>query len=114
VISNTPTGTSCGTSTPPGLTHEEWWLRIKLARLSGQRPLPLFSPAGARFFYSLPDALLRLLHYVDQRCSGTIAMAEVVTADEQARRHYLVNSLMEEAIRSSQLEGATTSRRVAN
>ncbi len=40
-------------------------------------------------------------------------MAEVVTADDQARQHYLVNSLMEEAIRSSQLEGATTSRRVA-
>ena len=40
-------------------------------------------------------------------------MEEVVTADEQARQHYLVNSLMEEAIRSSQLEGATTSRRVA-
>ena len=40
-------------------------------------------------------------------------MPEVVTADDQARQHYLVNSLMEEAIRSSQLEGATTSVRVA-
>lgn len=50
---------------------------------------------------------------MDQQCSGQIAMAEVVTADEQARQHYLVSSLMEEAIRSSQLEGATTSRRVA-
>jgi Fic family protein len=36
-----------------------------------------------------------------------------VTTDRQARSRYLVNSLMEEAIRSSQLEGATTSRRVA-
>jgi len=40
-------------------------------------------------------------------------MSEVVTTDADARQHYLVNSLMEEAIRSSQLEGATTSRRVA-
>lgn len=40
-------------------------------------------------------------------------MGEVVTTDEQARHHYLVSSLMEEAIRSSQLEGAATSRRVA-
>lgn len=40
-------------------------------------------------------------------------MSEVVTADARARQHYLVNSLMEEAIRSSQLEGATTTRRVA-
>jgi len=50
---------------------------------------------------------------VDQRCSGEIAMPSVVTDDDQARQHYLVNSLMEEAIRSSQLEGATTSRKVA-
>ncbi|HST55044.1 MAG TPA: Fic family protein [Solirubrobacteraceae bacterium] len=50
---------------------------------------------------------------MDQRCSGEIATAEVVTADHQAQQHYLVNSLMEEAIRSSQLEGATTSRRMA-
>ena len=40
-------------------------------------------------------------------------MEEVVTSDHQARQRFLVNSLMEEAIRSSQLEGATTSRRVA-
>src|SRR5580658_9702561 len=40
-------------------------------------------------------------------------MSEVVTADAQARERYLVNSLMEEAIRSSQLEGATTTRRIA-
>jgi Fic family protein len=40
-------------------------------------------------------------------------MSEVVTADAQVRRQYLVNSLMEEAIRSSQLEGATTTRHVA-
>jgi Fic family protein len=57
--------------------------------------------------------VLRSLHYVDQRCSGEIATPAVVTTDEQARQHYLVNSLMEEAIRSSQLEGATTSRNVA-
>lgn len=36
-----------------------------------------------------------------------------MTADDQARQHWLVNSLMEEAIRSSQLEGASTSRAVA-
>lgn len=40
-------------------------------------------------------------------------MDEVVTSDRQAGQRFLVNSLMEEAIRSSQLEGATTTRRVA-
>jgi Fic family protein len=100
--------------TPPGgMTSEEWWWKLKVARHSSMRRLPLQDPEGDRFWYALPDQLLRSLHRVDQQCSGQIAMAEVVTADEQARQHYLVNSLMEEAIRSSQLEGATTSRRVA-
>jgi Fic family protein len=40
-------------------------------------------------------------------------MDEVVTSERRAGQRFLVNSLMEEAIRSSQLEGATTSRRVA-
>jgi Fic family protein len=98
---------------PDGFTHEEWWLSIKWARNPLSRPLPLTDPSGHLFTFGMPDIVLQLLHFVDQRCSGEIAMPEVVTADEQARQHYLVNSLMEEAIRSSQLEGATTSRAVA-
>lgn len=99
---------------PPGdLTREEWWLAIKWSRLPNLRPLPLTDANGDHLSYSQTDAVLRQLRYVDQRCSGEIAMPEVVTRDDQARHHYLVNSLMEEAIRSSQLEGATTSRRVA-
>lgn len=98
---------------PADLTHKEWWLLIKLARRQAARELPLIDPEGKRFTYSTPDLVVRRLHYVDQRCSGELAMPEVVTTDAEARQHYLVNSLMEEAIRSSQLEGATTSRRVA-
>ena len=100
--------------TPPDdLTHEEWWLGVKLGRRSLLRKLPLTDAEGRPFEYSSPDIVTRLLHRVDRTCSGSIAMPEIVTADDQARHHYLVNSLMEEAIRSSQLEGATTSRRVA-
>jgi Fic family protein len=100
--------------TPPsGLTHEEWWFMIKVRREPLLRPIPLTDSEGRQFVYSVPDLVARRLHYVDQHCAGEVAMQEVVTADAQARQHYLVNSLMEEAIRSSQLEGATTSRRVA-
>jgi Fic family protein len=99
---------------PPGdLSSEEWWLRLKLGRGPLLIELPLRDPQGKPFTYGTPSGVQRLLRYVDQHCSGEIAMAEVVTTDEQARHHYLVNSLMEEAIRSSQLEGATTSRQVA-
>jgi Fic family protein len=98
---------------PVGVDAEAWWLRIKMGRSGGLRPLPLTDPNGRHFTYGLPDLVLRGLRHVDQRCSGEVAMEEVVTSDRQARQRYLVNSLMEEAIRSSQLEGATTSRRVA-
>ena len=98
---------------PDGLSSEEWWWAIKLSRGPLLRRIPLTDPDGAPFVFATPDEVLRLLHVVDQRCSGEIAMPEVVTHDEQSRRHYLVNSLMEEAIRSSQLEGAATSRQEA-
>lgn len=100
---------------PPGdLAAEEWWWWIKkIERRPNMRQLPLLDKNGTPFEYNLPDTLLRSLHHVDQRCGGEVAMEEVVTSDRQAGERYLVNSLMEEAIRSSQLEGATTSRRVA-
>jgi Fic family protein len=98
---------------PDGLSSEEWWLGIKAKRAAEMRPLPLRGIDGKQFSYGLPDLVLEHLHHIDQRCSGEIAMDEVVTSEQQAGRRFLVNSLMEEAIRSSQLEGATTSRRVA-
>lgn len=99
---------------PDGLTPEEWWWKIKaFERDPTMRKLGLLSKNGDPFEYGLPDLLLRSLHHVDQECSGRVAMDEVVTSDRQASQRFLVNSLMEEAIRSSQLEGATTSRVVA-
>ena len=98
---------------PSGLSSEEWWLGIKTGRLAEARFLPLRDTEGTQFRFGLPDLVLRRLHRIDQRASGEVAMAEVVTSEKQAGQRFLVNSLMEEAIRSSQLEGATTSRRVA-
>lgn len=99
---------------PPGdLSSEEWWLGLKTRRAAEARALPWGDKEGTQFRYGLPDMLLKRLHRVDQRASGEVAMDEVVTSEKQAGQRFLVNSLMEEAIRSSQLEGATTSRRVA-
>jgi Fic family protein len=98
---------------PEGLTSEQWWLQVKTAREADLRPLPLTDPGGSPFHYGLLDSMLRRLHCIDQRCSGEVGMDEVVISEKRAGRRFLVNSLMEEAIRSSQLEGATTSRVVA-
>lgn len=98
---------------PDGMTTDEWWLKIKWARQARRRALPLVNSDWQSFGYGLTDPMLRGLHRIDQRCAGEIAMDEVVTSERRAGQRFLVNSLMEEAIRSSQLEGATTSRRIA-
>lgn len=100
--------------TPPeGLTHREWWFSLKLGRRATTRTLPMVTTTGHQLHFGLPGRAQRLLHFIDQHCAGEIASDAVVTSDGAARRRYLVNSLMEEAIRSSQLEGATTSRLAA-
>ena len=99
--------------TPPnGLTHSQWWLALKLARRSMQRTLPLTDTNGKPFTYTLPDAVLRGTDEIGRRASGEIATSEQVT-NATTRDRYVVSSLIEEAITSSQLEGATTSRQVA-
>lgn len=98
---------------PRGFSDREWWLRLKLGRIADMRLLPLTGPDGLEFTYCLPDQVLRHLHHIDQRVAGAVGMDEVVTSDRQAGRRFLVNARMEEAIRSSQLEGAATSRQVA-
>ncbi|WP_206063126.1 Fic family protein [Nocardioides sp. HDW12B] len=100
--------------TPPeGLTHEEWWFGLKMARRSAQRDLAsLLAIDGTPFHFNLPDQLLRLIDEINRSASGNISIGEEVT-NPGTRDRYVVTSLIEEAITSSQLEGAATSRRVA-
>jgi Fic family protein len=99
--------------TPPeGLTSEQWWLGILFARQPAARTLPLRSLGGTQFHYTLPDPVLELLHWIDQHASGEVMVSETIR-DAGDRRRYLVNSLIEEAITSSQLEGASATRQVA-
>ncbi|MEK6609451.1 MAG: Fic family protein [Gemmatimonadota bacterium] len=97
---------------PRDLTVDEWWFGVKFARQPLYHELPLRDTAGAPFRYAVVDPALRMLHHVDKNASGAIRVDEVVT-NPGTRDTYLVKSLMEEAITSSQLEGASTTRAVA-
>ncbi|HSU14513.1 Fic family protein [Longimicrobium sp.] len=97
---------------PSNLSLEEWWFGVKLARSIALKPIPLRDKAGRPFKYMLPDSVLRLLHIIDQNASGGIQLAEEVT-NPGTRDRYIVNSLIEESITSSQLEGASTTAEVA-
>lgn len=98
---------------PDGLTsHEEWWYLTKFRRSSAFRKLPLKTNSDDNFVYWIPDPLQQKLHEVDQQASGRVQIAAEVT-NPATRDRYLVNSLIEEAITSSQLEGASTTHKVA-
>ena len=97
---------------PDGLTHEQWWLGIKFSRNSQYRQLPLRDTRGRPFVYMLPDQVQEALHRIDSQARGWVGIAEHVTGPE-TRDRFIVNSLIEEAITSSQLEGASTTRVVA-
>jgi len=97
---------------PEGLSHEEWWLGIKIARNSIRRPLPLNDAGGHEFSFTVPDPAQEMLVKIDKGAAGDIGVEELVVTGETQRR-YLVSSLIEEAITSSQLEGASTTHRVA-
>ena len=97
---------------PKGISNEEWWLAIKFARGSVRHELPLADKNGRPFSFSDSGYLHRMLHQVDRDAGGRIELP-VDVANPQSRNRYLVNSLIEEAITSSQLEGAATTQRVA-
>jgi Fic family protein len=103
--------------TPPaGLTHELWWLNIKLARTALAQVLPLADRGGEAFQFAMPEPMFRALHFIDRDAAGQILMdAPVASPQSEAKLgdRYLVSSMIEESITSSQLEGASTTRRVA-
>jgi len=84
------------------------WALMKLLRRTQARQI-VFS--GRQFPYALNDSCWQMLHHLDKTAAGNLAsVLDMVGHD---RERYIVNSLMEEAIASSQLEGAATTRRVA-
>lgn len=100
--------------TPPdGFTNEEWWMAIKFKRNSSRHELPLMDAVGTSFSFSDTGDLYRRLHQIDRDASGRIEVPHDDIVNGGHRERYLMSSLIEEAITSSQLEGAATTRRVA-
>lgn len=98
-------------SAPEGLTHQEWWAAVTLSRVSGFQQLPLLDKQGAPFVFATPSPVAIDLHHIDRDAAGQIRAAETPLKEDSQR--YLIGSLIEEAITSSQLEGASTTRKVA-
>lgn len=99
--------------TPPDdLTSEQWWFGIKLARNSLKRVLPMLDKLSNPSTVVLSDSIQRKLFLVARDAAGALRGQESAQSDS-LRERYLVRSLMEEAMTSSQLEGAATTTQVA-
>ncbi|GAB7015777.1 Fic family protein [Methanogenium cariaci] len=83
------------------------WAVMKMLRAMRYEAVP-FPPLSLK--YSTTPEISRSLHIFDQYLSGTLRVHNKTIRLEQS---YIINSLMEESIASSILEGAATTRNVA-
>jgi len=97
---------------PEGITPELAWAYVKFSRQSKIRKTPLLDKNDLPFGYWIPDTFLESISYIDQHAGGEI-LVDDAGIHKSERRKYVVNSLMEEAIASSLLEGAATTRKKA-
>ena len=97
---------------PAGFTHEEWWQGLRFGRNAQLRSIGLKDKQGHPFSFGQPDSLTELLHHIDRGLGAVLGLPEVIEQPAM-RDRYVVNTLIQESITSSQLEGAATTREVA-
>lgn len=85
---------------------------MKLSRTSLYKTLPLKDISGNPPWVGTPDIVLRELHWLDRYTDGNIQSSDAITST-QTRNTCLIRSLVEQAINSSQIEGASTTRHEA-
>ncbi len=92
---------------PDGISVNDLWSAIKFSRLSQSRVIS----KKYRLTLFITNRMQKQCHYFDMNFGGTWGNSSVIPNED--RTQYLISSLMEEAISSSQMEGASTTRKIA-
>ncbi len=97
--------------------HEILWFYMKMfMRSSGKQVKHVVDISGKSFVFSLTDTILKKLHFIDRHLSDNLVFKHA-GVDEDQKGEWLkkrvISSLIEEAITSSQIEGAATTRKQA-
>jgi len=93
---------------PDGVRAHDIWGIVKLRR----RITPNRIKFGQYIFHwNINNRLQEFLHFLDMNVGGTLESPYKIPGEDKGR--YLISSLMEEAIASSQIEGAVTTRKKA-
>lgn len=93
---------------PEGITNKDVWSIVKIRR----KNTPYYISFGRyTFHWNLNSKLHEYLHFLDLNIGGTLESTSIISREDKQR--YLLSSIMEEAIASSQIEGAVTTRKHA-
>ena len=96
---------------PDGITPEMAWSVRELQSGIEKKQLPVKNKNGDMFRYWLPPRAQEWLHMIDREIPfETLNTTENLKTDKE---RYILSSLREEAISSSQMEGAATTRKKA-
>lgn len=94
---------------PSGMTGVELWSKVKSVR--NLTDVKIWSQNNIHF--SLTNTMQRLCHEFDMNFGGSWGASKIFPDDKMTQELYLISSIMEEAIASSQMEGAATTREAA-
>lgn len=84
------------------------WFALKFLRKLNRT---IVSFGKYKFSFMMTDEMFELLHYFDMNIGGSLTGEHLIPSEK--RNVYLISSIMEEAIASSQMEGASTTHKVA-
>jgi len=88
-------------------SSKKLWTYVKVSRMRNMLSVwPQFS-----ILLGITNQMQRICHEFDMNFGGSWGTSSIISGD--SKEQYLVSSLMEEAIFSSQMEGAATTRQVA-
>lgn len=90
------------------LDPQQYWSVIKLSRSLNKQNLSFGSYI---FNFNVTDNIQRLLHHFDLHIGGNLGSN--IGINDTDKTKFMISSLMEEAISSSQMEGANTTRKAA-
>lgn len=96
---------------PPGISPEMAWVCREFSHMGEAKGLPIANTAAEKFNYWLPPRAQEWLHIIDREVP--FERIHKVPAEGGDGDRYILASLMDEAIASSQIEGAATTRKNA-
>ena len=93
---------------PDGFNHKDLWVALKITRTVDAKHLKFGKYA---FSYYQTNMIQQILHEFDLNIGGNVGVNKLIPKEDKDK--FLISSIMEEAIASSQMEGAVTTRKKA-